>query len=268
MKIIPVSELYGYNYSVNIDTAIRQHWHQKDNFSCINRPKKSGMFLYFDGCTGEYIMKSGERIAAPDGSLVYVPKDMEYTLYFCDFKKIDSCTVGINFSLSDQQGTPFALSNTITVFPFSRGKFLIEKIINSADSAVPCFGIMKSGMYEIISSISQQNIKLNPKFNVIKNAIEYLEKETKQDLLVTDLALMCNVSECYFRKLFKEYSGTTPAKYKINAKIKRAKDYLEYTSLSSSEIACLLGFTDTAFFCKQFKTLTGQTPLEYRGNYQ
>lgn len=267
MKIIPVSNLYGYNYSVNIDAAVRQQWHHKKQFSCINYPKKSGMFLYFDGCSGEYIMKSGEHIFAPDGSLVYVPATLEYILNFFGFKSSSSCTVGINFSLYDEFGIPFALSKNITVFSFSKSKLLIEKIINSADSAIPCFGIMKAGMYEIISTLSRQNIKLDSKFSLIKKAIEYLEKETRQDLSVTDLASLCHVSECYFRKLFKEYSGMSPVKYKIVAKIKRAKDYLEYTSLNTSEIASLLGFSDTAFFCKQFKAHTGQTPLEYRSNY-
>lgn len=267
MKIIPLSNLYGYNYSINIEAAVRQQWHIKKQFSCMGSPKKSSMFLFFDDCSGEYITKSGERIAAPAGSLVFVPANSEYTLNFFDFKHSSANTVGVNVSFADKYGVPFTLSKHIAVFDFSHGKVFIEKIINSADSALPCYSKMKSGMYDILTDLSEQSIGAKPKFDIIKRGIEYIE-EINQDFSISEIASLCNVSEAYFRKLFKEYSGFSPSQYRINAKLKRSKDYLKHTNLNATEIADLLGFTDASFFCKQFKAFTGKTPMQYRNSNQ
>ena len=75
---------------------------------------------------------------------------------------------------------------------------------------------------------------------------------------------MCNVSEAYFRRLFKVYSGMSPVEYRTVSKICRAKQYLEDDELTVSEIADKLKFADTSYFVKQFKRATGKTPNEYR----
>ena len=74
----------------------------------------------------------------------------------------------------------------------------------------------------------------------------------------------CNVSASYFRRLFKEYCKITPMQYRMNTKISKAKDYLRHTALNSSEIADLLLFHDTAFFCRYFKAATAMTPEQFR----
>lgn len=75
---------------------------------------------------------------------------------------------------------------------------------------------------------------------------------------------MCKVSECYFRRLFKEFSGMTPVEYITHNKIKKAKNYLKYENIPIGKIALLLGFSDASYFTKQFKSATGITPAEYK----
>ena len=74
------------------------------------------------------------------------------------------------------------------------------------------------------------------------------------------------MSDSYFRKLFKEYSGMTPNTYLLKSKIKKAKSYLRYDNLSIADIANLLGFSDSAYFIKRFREETGITPDKYRKN--
>ena len=75
---------------------------------------------------------------------------------------------------------------------------------------------------------------------------------------------MCNVSVNYFERLFKEYSGMTPTKYRITGKVNRAKLMLETSSLSIEEISEELNFSDSAYFCRCFKGTVGMTPSQYR----
>ena len=89
-----------------------------------------------------------------------------------------------------------------------------------------------------------------------------------QEKSVDEIAQMCNVSVNYFERLFKEYSGMTPTKYRIAGKVSRAKLILETSSLSIEEIAEELNFSDSAYFCRCFKSNVGMTPSQYRKAHQ
>ena len=76
------------------------------------------------------------------------------------------------------------------------------------------------------------------------------------------------MSEVYFRKLFKEYSGMSPAEYRTLARLCRAKVYLRENRLSLAEISDLPGFGDVSYFIKLFREANGITPREYRNQIE
>ena len=100
-------------------------------------------------------------------------------------------------------------------------------------------------------------------FKIIAKGILYLEENENIDLPVSEIAKMCNVSEIYFRKLFKQYSGLTPVQFKMNKKIERAMQYLAFENKTIKETAALLNFNEISYFCRVFKDKTGVTPGEY-----
>jgi AraC-like DNA-binding protein len=66
--------------------------------------------------------------------------------------------------------------------------------------------------------------------------------------------------------LFGDYTGKSPSRYKTDIKIEAAKKMLEGSATSVEQIATLLGFANSAYFCRTFKKETGLTPNEYRKN--
>lgn len=72
------------------------------------------------------------------------------------------------------------------------------------------------------------------------------------------------MSYSYFRKLFKEYTGLSPASYFLDIKLQRAKDLLCKTQLSVKEIAYMLNFDSPDYFCTLFKKKTGKRPGDFR----
>ncbi len=264
MKIIPLSELYNYNYSLEVINALKQFWVDNKTFSCISSPKKTNILTYLDDLKGEYTLKNGKKIIAEKGSLVYAPIGSEYTVRFYDFNNSLSNTVGINFFIYDSLGESFILDNEITVFSGIETKLLVEKIDSSSESLSPSPAVMKAGLYDIFTLLSKRQNRISKKFEPIKKGIEYLETNVSQALSVSEIAKLCNVSEIYFRKLFKEYSGRSPIEYRLTSKIEKAKKYLIYENLNVDEIADILGFTDASYFCKQFKKHTGISPIAYR----
>ena len=56
----------------------------------------------------------------------------------------------------------------------------------------------------------------------------------------------------------------SPAKYRTERKIVRAKIYLQHNTMSVAEISDRLGFADVSYFIKIFKECVGVTPNQYR----
>lgn len=82
-----------------------------------------------------------------------------------------------------------------------------------------------------------------------------------------EVAARINMSYSWFRKLFKDYTGVSPAHYILELKIQEAKQILGGSSMNIKELAFYLDFNDMAYFSKVFKKYTGVTPAEYRKIY-
>ena len=81
---------------------------------------------------------------------------------------------------------------------------------------------------------------------------------------ISELAKSCNISEVYFRKLFKKEMGVSPVEYRNRLRLERAKQYLEYGDISVQEISDELGYSTVSHFIKIFREEFGVPPLEYR----
>ena len=263
MKIMSADELYRYNYSVQAINSLRQYWRTVKSFSCIGRPKAHNIFVFLDGCNAVYTDINGKETRAESGALIYAPEGMEYAARFDSFENESASTVGINFRLFDEDFLPIALDNEIKVYRNGALRALVEKIDTADKGTIPCFAAMKAGIYDIISLLGNTENTLADKYKIIGKGIEYLEGGNLV-MSMEEIAESCNVSESYFRKLFKQYAGISPMQYRMHTKISKAKDYLLHTSLNSSEIADLLLFSDTSFFCRYFKAATGMTPEDFR----
>ncbi|MBO5725826.1 MAG: helix-turn-helix transcriptional regulator [Clostridia bacterium] len=267
MKEIGIAQLYDYDYSVTVINALKQYWKTIKRFSCIGHPKKYNLLVFLDGCSAEYTLKDGRKIIAESGSIVYSPATSEYSVRFFDFKSSDSNTIGVNFLLYDEDGQPFVLDKQIKVYTAenSNYKLIFNRMSTLSEANTVCLGKIKSLMYDLIFKISEVYRKdFYNKFSIIESGINYLESDEEQLLKIDEIASLCNVSEVYFRKLFKEYSGVSPAKYRTERKIVRAKNYLQQHSMSVAEISDRLGFADVSYFIKIFKECVGVTPNQYR----
>lgn len=269
MNIMSVDKLYDYNYSIEVINALKLNWTIKQTFSCMGKPKEINMLLYISGCKAEYTLPDGSTVYAESGDVVYTPLSYEYSLKFFDFEEENHYTIGVNFFLFDEVGEPFILSDKIIVFHDCKNgcASLFGKINKYSETTVVRPSKMKAAMYDNLSYLSSKSRKKNiikERFAVIAEGINYLEHDEAQRLSIREVARLCNVSEIYFRRLFKEYSGTSPIQFRIQGKIEKAKTLLEYENMPVSEISEHLGFTSTAYFTKQFRLITGKTPSQYR----
>lgn len=266
------SELYGKEFNVYVQNSAKMYWNNRYKFSCMEAGKPTDMLLYLTNSAGEYELPDGTTVFAPRKSFVYAPKGIKYKFRCTEADEEAFSNIIINFVLFETDGTEFRLYDGIKVMndlPLAKLEklFLNTAAVSRQNVRFPCglHSCLYSVLSEICSHYHRKNI-LSKKYQVISKGILYLEENEELDLTVGEIAKMCNVSEIYFRKLFKEYSGVTPVSFKLNRKMEKAKQYLAFEGKTVRETAEALGFSEPAYFCRIFKEKTGMTPGEAMDN--
>ena len=98
----------------------------------------------------------------------------------------------------------------------------------------------------------------------INLAIQYIENNYKEKLVLSDIAYRSFLSKGYFSQLFKETTGMCFSDYLQQVRINKACELLENTDKSVMEISDDTGFSDIKFFYTVFKRVLKTTPKEYR----
>ena len=122
-----------------------------------------------------------------------------------------------------------------------------------------------SMLYELFHRLSKEAPRERP--HLLTPAMEHLGAHLwDTDLSVASLAGAANLSEVYFRRLFKSTYGISPKQYITELRIRQAKQLLAEHTASVSAISERCGFSSVYHFCRAFKLATGQTPTEYAKN--
>lgn len=98
-------------------------------------------------------------------------------------------------------------------------------------------------------------------FNYTMN---FMQENYQQKLVLKDLAEACGYSYDYFRHQFQRRTGHSPQQYLMQIRLGSAKELLENTSMSCTQIAYECGFSDGAQFSSIFRKNYGVSPAKYR----
>lgn len=99
-------------------------------------------------------------------------------------------------------------------------------------------------------------------------ALAHLRSDSATSPSIAALADGCGLSVSRFHVLFKRALGTGPKEYVMGMRMRRASQLLLTSASSLEGIAEACGFSSAAFFCRQFKIATGQTPGEFRRGFR
>ena len=94
----------------------------------------------------------------------------------------------------------------------------------------------------------------------LQPALIYIGEHLQEPIYMSSLAACVNLSEKYFISFFKQTLGVTPAHYIIQAKMRKALEYLYERKYSVKEIATRVGYADIYTFSKAFKKIYGIPP--------
>ena len=271
MKIIPFEELYHRDFFISDPISKPQYWHSRGNvYNALGKPKLSHTLLWFKNCSATITDIHGHTIEVKKNQLAYMAKDIEYIVEFHDTNPDDVDTIVIHFQMTDKNGEDIAptLAPTVCIknVDVSLG-MAMEMLSEEFKKNIVCIPEVNSVIYRILAAICQRERRATTKnkFACIREGIELLEQDS--DMSIADIAHRCGVSECYFRRLFHEYSGENPINFRQRHRIEKAKQMLLSDDMMTiGEIAQELQFSDIYHFSKTFKHLVGVSPSQFVKN--
>lgn len=99
-----------------------------------------------------------------------------------------------------------------------------------------------------------------------QQVLDYINSYLDQNLNLTELAALVNISPYYFARLFKQSMGMAPHQYVTKCRIKKAIQLLTRQELSILEISQQIGFQSQSHFTTLFRRFIGVTPTTYRNS--
>ncbi|MBD2103946.1 helix-turn-helix domain-containing protein [Leptolyngbya sp. FACHB-261] len=94
----------------------------------------------------------------------------------------------------------------------------------------------------------------------LSQVIEYIDEYLAQNVGLSELAQVADMSQYHFARLFKRSVGITPHQYLIRQRVERAKQLLRRRDLSIADVALQCGFANQGHLGYHFKRLLNTTP--------
>lgn len=91
-----------------------------------------------------------------------------------------------------------------------------------------------------------------------------LESSFNQEITVSEMARLVDLSISHLQHLFKNELGQSPAQYVQELRLMRARDLLENSSLTIKQIMFRIGAKDRSNFERRFKRAYKLTPVQFR----
>lgn len=96
----------------------------------------------------------------------------------------------------------------------------------------------------------------------------YVMKKFKQKMPVSELAELTNMTPTSFSRYFKLHANKSFSEFVTEIRIGHARKLLIEKKVSASQAGYQSGYRTLSNFNRQFKTLTKQTPLTYKRQYE
>lgn len=213
----------------------------------------------------------GEVFTIEAGQMMYLPRNFAYTLQCESEEPFVHFTA--NFRLSEVIAPADSAVRQIidgmmrhVTAPASAELYseLFERLLNVWQGKRAGWMVMaKAMLYELLCLYFIDVCRIRNAGEDARLSPAKRELDGGSELGVGELAELCGMSETHFRRLFGRVYGVSPAEYRMNRRILRAKDLLISGQYSVTEAAHAAGFSDISYFAKVFRRFTGTSPREF-----
>ena len=222
--------------------------------------------IYIRRGAGVFILDGVERLIGAGNAVLFRPnKRQEYT-----YRKGDHAEVyWVHFGGSNTERVLNELGlNEGTVIPLNAdgelsrisAELIKELQLQGEGFRMSCRSLLISLLVQLKRN-SKKNTDVRIEKARAKLTVDYAEHITNEQL-----AEICGMSVSGFSHQFKSEIGVSPREYLLQQRLSAALFLLENTASSISDIARSVGFEDSLYFSKFFRSRIGVSPSDYR-NY-
>lgn len=213
--------------------------------------------------------RNGDSLLCPAElpHISYEPRQMDLLLIYLDPKFVERAArdliVGENVELAPQL-------NFADCFVSDISKHLLREVeANGATGPLYAESLAIALAAGLVKNYSTARILPMPhKGGLAKRklrlVVEFINENLSENLSLNMLAALCNLSVVHFAKAFKQSTGLAPHRFVNLRRIERAKNLLQKSNLTVTEIAVLTGFTDHSHLTKVFRRTVGVPPSVYQ----
>ncbi|MBE6584759.1 MAG: helix-turn-helix transcriptional regulator [Ruminococcaceae bacterium] len=260
MSLIDISK--NRLYISKIVDVISSENRNKNKKTHVSGRHSDALIYVLDGSCA-YEIEGGKHFCVDAGEVLYLAHGSKYCMTVTsDSYKVIYCDFEFH-SNEPRESNRFSPQNKEHV------KNLFFKLKNTfSQRSSASFGEAMSVLYSIYAAVlalSDTSYVTSGTKSKMAPALRFLNAHLGDaTLTVAQLAKMSDMSEVYFRSLFKSTFGSTPSQYITSARLKRACELMNYPFLSLEECAIQSGFSSLQYFCRVFKAQTGTTPSKFR----
>ena len=120
--------------------------------------------------------------------------------------------------------------------------------------------------YLFFSCFNRQAEKRQKNFKdtYLHDILNYMRYNYMHDINIDQLSAQLGIDRTYLYKIVKNDTGHSPKEYITLLRIEAAKNLLQHSKYSITDISAACGFHDHSSFCKVFKRYAHDTPSHYR----
>lgn len=253
IKILP------YSVAPN-EECFRIHWHDRMEFLRVHR--------------GEMVAIHGSNTVKvlPDSIVLFPPKmphhafsgneQLEYDVLMFDVRSF------YNDSAICQKYLPAIYEGRVKFNPLITHPDTIacfDEIINFPDhDSLELLSIIYRFFFLLFKHNVLEIQNEQKKNNVIRDAIEYLEENFREEVTAESLCTRYGYTAAHFCRKFKQETGLTPMNYLKIRRMEEAYKLLKTGLYNISEIAAHCGYTDANYFTRCFKSHFGFPPSQFK----
>lgn len=155
---------------------------------------------------------------------------------------------------------------------YARMRYILEAVLKKYQEDANGFWV-KSLYYSLLEALKAQYLDadrsrddyetVNDK---VRKVINYIQSNYQRAINLSDVAEQFYMSESSFSRFFKKETGKGFTEYVRSLRLEHAKEELQFSNRSITEISYDCGFSNISVFNKNFKQVFSITPKEYRQN--